>query len=74
MPFLNKKQSDSLGWTDKTDANDVIVLDDEGNIVKRRPVSMITIFMDENGEPPVTEHSWSELSPEGKWIWKSKRD
>ena len=62
--WLDKIQTDLLGWTDKDDPNDVIVVDDQGKIIKRRPMSMLVA-----GEGySRSEHFHYELDDKGKWI------
>jgi hypothetical protein len=63
--WLNKEQTDLLGWTDETDANDVIIVDGQGNIVKRRPMMMVSMV---NGEFE-SNHSFYKLNDKGEWIW-----
>ena len=70
MPWLNKKQTDLLGWTEKDDPNDVIIVDGEGNIIKRRP--MLALFpQGENGY--VNMDCWYELNSKGYWIFKQEK-
>lgn len=66
MPWINKTQSDLLEWTDKDDPNDVIIVDEEGNIIKRRPMLVGT----EDGSYSV----WGELDDKGNWILKTDRE
>ena len=65
---LNKEQTDLLGWTDDTDANDVIVIDGQGKIIQRRPMMMMSA---PNGEYE-SKYSYYELNEIGEWIWTEK--
>ena len=61
---LNKEQTDILGWTDKVDDNDIIIIDSAGNITERRP--MMGMFPQEDGSY-ISRSVWYEVGDNG---WK----
>lgn len=68
--MMNKGQTDSLGLTDKSDANDVIIVNEVGFITKRRPI--LAMIPQDDGSI-INEHSWCELNEKGEWIFKTER-
>jgi len=66
--YLNKEQTDILGWTDKTDDNDIIIINSDGNIIERRP--MMGMFPQEDGSY-ISKSVRYEVCNNG-WQFKSK--
>ncbi len=73
MIALNKEQTDQLKLTRSDDPNDVIFVDENGEIKQRRPMIASFPFELRNGNKEyITEYSWMELE-NGKWKYKTKK-
>ena len=70
MPWLNKEQTDLLGWTEKDDPNDVIIVDEDGNIVRRRPIMALLPAKDDKY---INMRYWYELNSKGEWYFKQEK-
>ena len=64
---LNKDQTDLLDWTSKDDPNDIIIINEAGKIIERRP--MLAMIPQEDGTY-IDIRVWYEVNLNGGWVLK----